>query len=56
MLTRRFTIVCLITALFGMGLAILVAEAGRPSHDWRDNRPFACTMETGGSCLPARGR
>lgn len=28
MLARRFTIVCLITTIFGMGLAMLVADAG----------------------------
>lgn len=28
MLARRFTIVCLMLAIFGMGLASLVAEAG----------------------------
>ncbi len=53
MLMRRFTIVCLITALFGMGLAILVAEASRPSHDWQDNRPFACGTQPSGACVPA---
>ncbi len=47
MLMRRFTIVCLLTALFGMGLAILVAEASRPSGNWRDSRPVACTSATG---------
>jgi hypothetical protein len=29
MLARRFTIVCLIAMLFGMGFALLVAEASR---------------------------
>lgn len=42
MLMRRFSIVCLIVALFGIGLAVLVAEAGRPKGEWRENRPFAC--------------
>ncbi len=54
MLMRRFTIVCLLTALFGMGLAILVAEASRPSGDWRDNRPVACTAATGPCARPHR--
>ncbi|CAM5582290.1 MAG: hypothetical protein IKE42_08980 [Aquamicrobium sp.] len=34
MLARRFTIVCLLTALFGMGFAILVAENARLDHGW----------------------
>ncbi len=34
MLARRFTIVCLLTALFGMGFAILVAENTRVDHGW----------------------
>ncbi len=29
MLARRFTIVCLLVTLFGMGLSILVAEKSR---------------------------
>ena len=29
MLARRFTLVCLLTALFGIYAAILVVEAGR---------------------------
>lgn len=32
MLARRFTIVCLLTALFGVLFAHLVAEAGRSAH------------------------
>ena len=32
MLARRFTIVCLITALFGIAFAIVVAEASRPNR------------------------
>lgn len=45
MLARRFTIVCLLTALFGMGFAILVAENGRPGHGW-DQADLRC----GGAC------
>ncbi len=36
MLARRFTIVCLLMTLFGMGFAILVAEAGRQPRAWDD--------------------
>ena len=31
MLARRFTIVCLLITIFGMSLAILVAEKSRPA-------------------------
>ena len=30
MLARRFTIVCLVVAIFGMGMSMLVAEKSRP--------------------------
>jgi len=46
MLARRFTIVCLLMTLFGMGFAILVAEASRPQRSWDEagsrNCGFAC--------------
>ena len=44
MLARRFTIVCLLTALFGMGFAIIVAEASRPTRDWETASPRNCTF------------
>lgn len=34
MLARRFTIVCLLVALFGIYFAILVAEASRHARSW----------------------
>lgn len=34
MLARRFAFVCLITALFGMGLARLVAQASNEPMRW----------------------
>lgn len=33
MLARRFTIVCLLISIFGMGLSILVAEKSRTGRD-----------------------
>ncbi|CAM5501450.1 putative membrane protein YeiB [Aquamicrobium terrae] len=44
MLARRFTIVCLLVTLFGMGFAMLVAEAGRSERHWEDHSRcgFAC--------------
>lgn len=32
MLARRFTIVCLLVAIFGMTLSVLVAENSRVTH------------------------
>lgn len=54
MLARRFTIVCLITAIFGMGLAILVAESSPPAHSLDHHATSACASGIGMSCLPAR--
>jgi hypothetical protein len=49
MLARRFTIVCLIAMLFGMGFAMLVAEAGRfsrKSHSGSAICSLSCTHLT----------
>ena len=42
MLARRFTIVCLLMTLFGMGFAILVAEASRQPRAWDAAGMNAC--------------
>lgn len=42
MLARRFTIVCLLMTLFGMGFAILVAEASRQPRAWEEAGMNAC--------------
>lgn len=42
MLARRFTIVCLLMTLFGMGFAILVAEAGREPRAWEQAGIHTC--------------
>ncbi|MET0575205.1 MAG: hypothetical protein ABWZ83_05040 [Mesorhizobium sp.] len=49
MLARRFTIVCLITALFGLFFALLVADAGRSDHHRGIAAPcaFSCTTPRG---------
>lgn len=47
MLARRFTIVCLLMTLFGMGFAILIAEAGRPHRNWEEAGSGTC----GVACL-----
>lgn len=42
MLARRFTIVCLLMMLFGMGFAILVAEASRDPRPWEETGRGGC--------------
>ena len=42
MLARRFTIVCLLTTLFGMGFAILVAETSRHPGQWDEVQVRDC--------------
>jgi hypothetical protein len=52
MLVRRFTIVCLLITLFGIGLAGLVAEAGRPERSWQTGTVVPCFFEDGLRCSP----
>ncbi|MGE0501416.1 MAG: hypothetical protein AB7I79_07080 [Rhizobiaceae bacterium] len=51
MLARRFTIVCLITTLFGMLFAVLVAESAR-TGDRREVGPIVCAIDS----LPCQTR
>lgn len=55
MLARRFTIVCLLITLFGMGLSILVADRTMQSHARGTFFPV-CDTATGAGCpvLPRR--
>ncbi len=48
MLARRFTIVCLITTLFGMFFAILAAETAGPTPT--NAGPVACLIDGSFSC------
>lgn len=48
MLARRFTIVCLMTALFGMGLSNLVAATSRDAHSWTADMLPPCNF----ACMP----
>jgi hypothetical protein len=52
MLVRRFMIVCLLIALFGIGFASLVAEAGRPERSWSIGKVVPCIFEDGLRCAP----
>lgn len=52
MLARRFTIICLMLAIFGMGLANLVAEAGHPRKSQALGVVVPCVFERGLRCGP----
>lgn len=52
MLVRRFTIVCLLIALFGMTFASLVAEAGRTARSWHIGIVVPCVLDHGLVCAP----
>lgn len=52
MLARRFTIVCLLTTLFGMLFAILVAETSRSARSWEIGMVVPCIFEDGLTCKP----
>jgi hypothetical protein len=49
MLARRLTIVSLMTVLFGMVFAMIVAEAGRDRR-WQTNRVVPCAFDAGVKC------
>ena len=55
MLARRFTIVCLLVAIFGMSLSILVAESSRTGYAPRE-ATLGCSLTNIARCaaLPAR--
>jgi len=50
MLARRFTIVCLLMAVFGMFLSLLVAHAGRTQRGWEHGMVRSCIHESGLAC------
>lgn len=50
MLARRFSIVCLMVMLFGMGLSVIVAEASRPARSLDFNSPATCLFEQSALC------
>jgi hypothetical protein len=56
MLARRFTIVCLLTALFGMLFAILVAEASRSGRSREFSLVVPCAIDEGFTCTAASHR
>lgn len=50
MLARRFTIVCLLSALFGIAFATLVAEFSRPARSYGIGNVVPCVFEGGLTC------
>ncbi|MBU0581970.1 MAG: hypothetical protein KKB66_05280 [Alphaproteobacteria bacterium] len=50
MLARRFTIVCLLTTLFGMFFAVLVAEVSRTQHPRRFAEVVPCLTDGINAC------
>ncbi len=50
MLVRRFTIVCLLTTLFGMFFAILVADASRVTKPRRLAEVIPCLPDGKNAC------
>ena len=56
MLARRFTIVCLIMALFGMLLSIVVAQTSRKARSWEIGMVVPCVLEEGLVCAPPATR
>ena len=50
MLARRFTIFCLLTTLFGMAFAILVADYSRPTRSKRIAEFVPCLSDGPAAC------
>jgi hypothetical protein len=50
MLARRFTIVCLLFALFGMLFSMLVVNASRPEKSWEVGTVVPCVFDDGYGC------
>ncbi len=51
MLARRFTVVCLLCALFGMGFANLVAQQAG-TRSWSGGMVTPCQTNQGIACTP----
>ena len=55
MLERRFTVVCLITMLFAIGFARIVAQSSEGPAQWRGNAPDSCALY-GQGCRPEQAK
>lgn len=54
MFARRFTIVSLLTVLFGMFFAMIVAEAGKSRQRWQVGNVVSCAFDQGIKCGGSR--
>lgn len=55
MLARRFTIVCVLMALFGMLFSILVAQTSRNGHSRKNATIISCSMGNATACARQAG-
>jgi hypothetical protein len=51
-LVRRFTVICMISAVFGLAFAMVVERANRPERSWEIGSVTPCTFNSGFKCLP----
>ena len=54
-LARRFTIICLLAAIFGMLFAALVQNYARPARAYEIGRVIPCVFEAGRECKAPTG-
>jgi hypothetical protein len=55
-LARRFTIICLFVAIFGMLFSALVQNYARPARAYEIGRVIPCVFEAGRECkAPVNG-
>lgn len=55
MLARRFTIVCLLSMLFGIFFAVLVENNNRPERTWQIGQVILCDADNG-RCTPSQNQ
>lgn len=56
-LARRFTIICLLAAIFGILFAALVQNYARPARAYEIDRVIPCVFEAGRECkAPVGGK
>jgi hypothetical protein len=53
-IARRFTIICLLAMIFGLGFAALIEGATRPARAWETGKLQICPMPQGAACFNKR--
>jgi hypothetical protein len=53
-IARRFTIICLMAMIFGLGFAALIEGASRPARAWETGKLQICPMPNGTACFIKR--